>query len=363
MKKNEKLKYGLIGCGRIAVNHIKAVLNNKDLKLTALCDIKLSQIKNLAKAVDLDLSGISLYKTHKELIDNEKLDLVGIATESGSHAEIAIDCLNKKINVIVEKPMALSIKDADKMIEAARKNKVKLCVSHQNRFNKSVLKLREAVEWGKFGRIHYGVANIRWNRNKDYYKQADWRGTWKHDGGALMNQCIHNIDLLLWMMGSEVKEVFAYTMNFDHPFIEGEDLGLAMIKFKNGTFGIIEGTVDIYPENLEETLSVFGEKGTVRIGGKSLNKIDVWNFKDNYGNIDSCNEEPPNIYGFGHNELYKDMVSSVKNDKEPVINGFEGKKAMELILSIYKSAKIKKPINLPLKNFATRDMIGFRFSK
>lgn len=363
MKKNEKLKYALVGCGRIAVNHISAILNNKDIDLVALCDINLKQADILVEKMSLDLGKINLYSSHKDLLKKEKLDLVGIATESGSHAKIAIDCLKDRVNVIVEKPMALSVKDANKMIEMAKKNKVKLCVSHQNRFNKPILKLREAVESGKFGKMHYGVANIRWNRNKDYYKQADWRGTWEHDGGALMNQCIHNIDLLLWMMNSEVKQVCAYTANFNHPFIEGEDSGLAIIKFKNGTFGMIEGTVSIYPENLEETLSLFGEKGTVRIGGKSLNKIDVWNFEDIDKNVDSCDEEPPNVYGFGHNELYKDMVKAIRKNKKPCISGSEGKKALELILAIYKSAKSNKGINLPLKNFFTRDMIGFRFSK
>jgi len=357
-KKTNKLRYGLIGCGRIAINHIQAYLNNIDeLELVALCDIDMEKAKKLLSQFDIK-EKVEIYDDYKKMIEMEKLDLVSVATESGKHAEISINCLKRKINVIVEKPMALSIKDADKMISIAKKNGVKLCVSHQNRFNKSIQKLKKTLEKNRFGKMFYGVANIRWNRNEDYYKQADWRGTWKHDGGVLMNQCIHNIDLLIWMMNSEIEEVFAYTKNLNHPYLEVEDLGLGLIKFKNGSFGIIEGTVNVYPQNLEETLSIFGEKGTARIGGKSVNKIEVWNFKDgDERDSDESEEEPPNVYGFGHIELYKDMIRSVRKNREPLVNGEEGKKALEVILSIYKSAKEEKSIKLPLKKFSTLEMI------
>lgn len=356
--KMKKLRYALIGCGRIAKNHIQAYLdNNKDIELVSLCDIDISKVKELIEKFDLDKK-IPIYRDYIKMIDNENLDLIVVAVNSGKHAELSIECLKKKVNVIVEKPMALSIKDADKMIEVAKKNKVKLCVSHQNRFNKSIQKLRSALENKKFGKLFYGTAHVRWNRNKDYYDQAKWRGTWEKDGGALMNQCIHNIDLLRWMMGGEIEEVFAYTKNLNHKYIEGEDLGLAVIKFKNGSYGLVEGTVNTYPQNLEETLYVFGESGTVKIGGKSVNKIDVWKFnnEDEEEVLKKYKENPPNVYGFGHSALYKDMIKSIRNDREPYVNGIAGKNGLELVLAIYKSAKTKKPVKLPLKNFSTLDM-------
>lgn len=356
--KVKKLRYSLIGCGRIAINHIQAYLdNNKDLELVALCDIDTSKAEELIEKFNLEKK-IAIYRDYKVMIGKENLDLVVIAVNSGKHAELSIECLRKKINVIVEKPMALSIKDADKMIEIAKKNKVKLCVSHQNRFNKSIQKLRNALETKKFGKLFYGTAHVRWNRNKDYYDQAKWRGTWEKDGGALMNQCIHNIDLLRWMMGGEIEEVFAYTDNLNHGYIEGEDLGLAVIKFKNGSYGLVEGTVNTYPQNLEETLYIFGESGTVKIGGKSVNKIDVWKFNNENEEevLNEYKENPPNVYGFGHSALYKDMIESIRNDREPYVSGIEGKNGLELVLAIYKSVKIKKPVKLPLKNFSTLNM-------
>ena len=358
----EKLNYALIGCGRIAINHISACLNNKDnLELVALCDIKDESAKELLKKAGIK-NKVKIYKDYNELIKNEKLDLVAIAIKSGAHAKIAIDCLAKGINVIVEKPMALSIKDADLMIKTAEQNKVKLAVCHQNRFNKSIQKLRQVYEKNKFGKLFYGTAHIRWNRNKDYYDQATWRGTWEQDGGALMNQCIHNIDLLTWMLGGEVEQVFAYTDNLNHPYFEAEDLGLALIKFKNGCYGLIEGTVDVFPQNLEETLYLFGEKGTVKVGGKSVNKIETWKFADDSGEsendvLDEFKEDPPNVYGFGHTPLYKDMIEAIKNNRKPYIDGVEGKKALEVVLAIYKSAKEKQAVNLPLMDFSTLDMV------
>jgi len=356
-----KFKYALIGCGRIAINHIKAILINKNIKLVALCDIDLKQIKILAQKTGLSLDGVNLYSSHKELLKKDDLDIVAVATDSGSHAKIAIDCLNKKVHVIVEKPMSLSVKDANKMIEIANKNKVKLAVCHQNRFNKVIFRLKQAIDEKKMGKINYGVANIRWNRNQDYYKQAVWRGKWTTDGGCLMNQCIHNIDLLLWMMGSDVIEVYGCLRNNNHKYNEGEDLGIAILKFKNGSLGIIEGTVDVCEENWEETLSVFGKNGVVEIGGKSVNKINLWKVKGSVMNND-CDEAPPNIYGFGHNLLYKDFVLAVKNKREPLINGIEGKKALEVIFAIYKSHKNGKNVFLPLKSFSSTNMINCKLN-
>lgn len=363
----QKISYALIGCGRIAVNHIAAALKNKDdIRITALCDIVSGNIERLMLKSGLsneETEGIKRYTNYRDMIAKERLDLVAIATESGKHAQIAIDCMEKGINVIVEKPMALSIADADRMIECAKNNNVKLCACHQNRFNKSIQKIREALESGRFGRLFHGTAHIRWNRGEDYYRQAPWRGTWEQDGGVLMNQCIHNIDLLRWMMGDDIDEVFAYTDRLNHPYIQGEDLGMALVKFKNNSYGIIEGTTNIYPQNLEETLYIFGEKGTIKVGGKSVNIIEEWSFADGLDNPDDVKmqfaENPPNVYGFGHNPLYKDVIDSIRNDRNPYVDGHAGKRALELVLAIYKSAKEGQPVKLPLDDMDTLEMQGF----
>ena len=218
------------------------------------------------------------------------------------------------------------------------------------------------MENGRFGRMFYGTAHIRWCRNENYYTQAKWRGTWEQDGGALMNQCIHNIDLLRWMMGDEVEEVTGITDQLNHPYIQAEDLGIALIKFKNGSYGIVEGTTDIYPKNLEETLYLFGEKGTVKAGGQSVNRIEEWRFADEAEKpedvIAEFAENPPNVYGFGHTPLYADMIDAIQQDREPYINGEAGKRALELVLAIYQSAAEKRSVKLPLERCSTMDFQG-----
>lgn len=350
------MKYALIGCGRISFNHIQAAKNNK-LEIMAVCDI----VPEKMSRSDLP-SNTRKYTNYKELLEKEKPDLVAVATESGKHAAIAVDCINAGCNVIIEKPIALSLKDADCIISSAKEKGVLVCTNHQNRFNKSVQYIRKAIESKRFGRLFYGTAHIRWNRGQDYYLQAPWRGTWEQDGGALMNQCIHNIDLLRWIMGNEIDEVFAYTDNLNHPFIKSEDLGLALIRFKNGSYGIIEGTTNVYPKNLEETLYIFGENASVKAGGKSVNTIEEWRFADALDDPDSikasCHENPPNVYGYGHTPLYADMIESIKTGREPYVTGEDGRRALELVLAIYKSSYEGKPIKLPLEECSTLDFRG-----
>ena len=274
------MKYALIGCGRISTNHVKAVINNS-LEFVAACDIIPEHIEAvLAKHRLENDASIKRYTDYKKMIEENKIELVGIATESGIHAEIALYCIEQGINVIIEKPMAMSIEDADKIIALAEEKGVKVSACHQNRFNVAVQEMRKALEAGRFGRLSHGSIHVRWNRNKDYYTQAPWRGTWAQDGGALMNQCIHGIDLLRWMMGNEIDEVYGVTRQQFHDYLEAEDIGMAVVKFKNGAVATIEGTTNVYPQNLEETLYLFGETGTVKLGGKSTNNIDVWNFAD-----------------------------------------------------------------------------------
>lgn len=361
---SDKLRYALIGCGRIAPNHIAACLANSDkLDICAVCDINLENCERvLGPVTDEQRTGIKRYSDYQKLLEREKPDLVAIATDSGKHAAIGLDCLESNSSLIIEKPIALSLSDADKLISVAKEKDLRLCACHQNRFNKSISKIRSAVEEGRFGKMLHGAAHIRWFRDRNYYEQAPWRGKWASDGGALMNQCIHNIDLLRWMLGNDIDEVFAYTDRLEHDYIEGEDLGLALVKFSNGAYGLIEGTTNIYPHNLEETLYLFGTTGTVKAAGKSVNIIEEWEFADGRGDTaqikQQFREDPPNVYGFGHTPLYADVIDAVQNHRDPYVDGAAGRRALELVLAIYKSQKEHRPVKLPLESFRTEEMTG-----
>ncbi len=356
------MKYALIGCGRISTNHIKAAVNNK-LEIVAVCDIDSSHMENVLEKHGLNNdSSIRRYTDYKKMIEeNQDIELISIATESGLHAEIALFCIEHGINVIIEKPMAMSLEDADKIIKLSEEKNVKVSACHQNRFNIAVQKMRAALEAGRFGKLSHGSIHVRWNRNKDYYTQAPWRGTWAQDGGALMNQCIHGIDLLRWTFGDEVEEVYGQTRQQFHHYLEAEDIGMAVVKFKNGAIATIEGTTNVYPKNLEETLYIFGETGTVKIGGTSTNNIDVWDFADET-DADADNkglkEATSNVYGNGHTSLFADVIDAVKNDRAPYVDAHAGRNALEMVLAIYKSQKTGVPVKLPLEGFASVDMKG-----
>lgn len=356
------MKYALIGCGRIAVNHIKAVSNN-GLELVAVCDIDPTKFDIMfEKAGCGDFPDAERCSDYVVMLDaHPEIQLVGIATESGKHAEIALECISRGINVVIEKPMAMSMEDADKIVALSEKKGVKVAACHQNRFNLAIQKLRGAVEQGRFGKLSHGSINVRWNRGRSYYEQAHWRGTWGQDGGTLMNQCIHGIDLLRWMLGDEVYEVYGATRQRFHDYLEAEDVGVAVLKFKNGAVGTIEGTSNVYPKNLEETLYVFGETGTVKVGGTSTNNIDVWEFADET-DVDAeakgLREVTSNVYGNGHTALYADMIDAIESDRAPYVDAVAGRNALEVVLAIYKSQKTGEPVQLPLRGFASTDMTG-----
>ena len=354
------LRFAIIGCGRISPNHIAAALKNK-LEIVALCDLVEENMSDKIAKFELPKS-TKTYVDYKEMLANETLDLISICTESGNHGSIALDCLDANVHLIIEKPITLSLNEADQIIEKAKAKNLKVSACHQNRFNKSIQKIREAVDKRRFGKMLYGTAHIRWNRGIEYYQRALWRGTWAQDGGALMNQCIHNIDLLRWMMGDEIEEVVGMIDNMIHPFIEAEDLGLALVRFKNGAYGIIEGTTNIYPKNLEETLYLFGEKGTVKAGGQSVNLIEEWRFSDLLDDPDEVKkvyqENPPNVYGFGHIPYYADVIEAIKEDRDPYITAKDGRNAVELVLAIYLSAFEGKRVKLPLSDVDTLKFKG-----
>ena len=355
------MKYALIGCGRIATNHVTAAVNN-NLEIVAVCDVVPEKMEAILEKHNLaDDKSIKRYTDYKKMLEENDLELVSIATESGKHAAIALDAIDAGVSVIIEKPMAMNMADAEEIIKRAAEKHVKVSACHQNRFNVAIQEVRKAIEGNRFGKLSHASINVRWNRNKGYYDQAPWRGTWEEDGGCLMNQCIHGIDLLRWMMGDEVVEVYGATRQQFHDYLEAEDVGVAVVKFKNGAIGTIEGTTNVYPQNLEETLYLFGENGTVKIGGKSTNTIDVWDFKDETAEDQKnkgLEEETSNVYGNGHTSLFADVIEAIKEDRAPYVDGVAGRNALEMVLAIYKSQKEGAPVRLPLTDFASTDMRG-----
>ena len=323
----------LVGCGRISFKHIEAAIKNADrLRLVATCDPRMERAE--ARAAEYRKTfpdaTVTVYSDHREMLQHERPDICAIATESGIHPDVSIDCSAAGAHVICEKPMALSTSDADRMIGAAKAAGKILAVCFQNRFNAPVQKARRALEEGRFGRMLHGAVQIRWNRNEGYYAEAPWRGSWALDGGTLMNQCTHGIDLLQWMLGEDAIRVQAATRRYLRP-IEAEDFGAAIVEFASGAVGIIEGTADVYPTNLNETLSLFGSDGTVVIGGLAVNKLETWRFSDAEETGDTedqvlnpAEKDPPTVYGFGHSALYADILDSIEQGREPFVSGEKG---------------------------------------
>lgn len=360
------MKIALIGCGRISFKHIEAFVSIKDrVQFVAACDpiLERAEEKRFEYKKSFPNADVKIFADYKEMLNECKPDVVTIATESGKHKDISVHCLKNGAHVICEKPMALSTSDAQAMIDTAKQNNKKLAVCFQNRFNAPVVKTREALDKGRFGKMLHGMIQVRWNRNEGYYAQAPWRGTWEQDGGTLMNQCTHGIDLLQWMMGEDAVRVQAQTRRFMRP-IEAEDFGCAIVEFASGAVGIIEGTADVYPKNLNETLSLFGTNGSVVIGGLAVNKMETWRFSDaeKLGDteervLNPNEKDPPTVYGFGHTALFRDVIDAIEHNREPLVSGEKGKKALEIILAIYKSQKTGLPVTLPC-DFSTLEMKG-----
>jgi UDP-N-acetyl-2-amino-2-deoxyglucuronate dehydrogenase len=341
------IKIGIIGGSRIALRHLQAISGLGELiEVKGLCSRSVENSKRIIdniKDAGHIFDSIHVYSDYYEMLNKEDLDVAVITTESGRHCSIALDCLESGVNVFVEKPMAVTLEDSTSMISKAKEKGLHIFVSQQMRFNPSVLAVKKTLDEGKFGKLLHVVSNVRWNRNKAYYEQAEWRGTKDQDGGTLLNQCIHSIDIMRWLVGSEPIEVFAYTDNLIHPEIEIEDVGLALVKFENGAYGVIEGTVNIYPKNYEETLHIFGEKGTVKLGGKSLDTIEYWNVE----NVkEPAIEKPSDVALYCYMQIYKNIALSLKQQDKPLVTGEEAIKTMRLIDAIYKSSDKGVPIRL-----------------
>jgi len=342
----KKLNFALIGCGRIAKRHAQILHAMEDVNLVAVSDV----IEGCAQAFGSEYD-VPWYTDYHKMLKEEKIDVVNVLTPSGSHAEIGIDVANTGRHVVVEKPMALRLEAADTLTEACSLNKVELFVVKQNRYNLPVVKLKEALNAGRFGKLVLGTVRVRWCRRQDYYDQDAWRGTWAMDGGVLTNQASHHIDLLQWMMGP-VESVMAKAETV-LTNIEAEDTGVAILKFQNGALGVIEATTCTRPRDLEGSISILGEKGTVEIAGFAVNKMKTWNFEEPINGDDEVLEKyaqnPPDVYGFGHNEFLRNVVDCLKEGRHSIIDGLEGRKSLELINAIYESVETGKEVFLRFK--------------
>jgi len=339
------LNFALVGCGRISKRHGELLGENQisGARLVAVCDKVLSKAQLIAKKYS-----IPAYIDMHEMMKTESIDVVVVLTESGSHAQHTTELAPYGAHIMVEKPMALTLDDADKMIEACDTHGVKLFVVKQNRFNVPVVQLRKALEDGRFGKLIMGTVRVRWCRPQAYYDQDSWRGTWAYDGGVLTNQASHHVDLLEWMLG-DVESVFARskTALVD---IEAEDTAVVILKFRNGALGVIEATTAIRPKDLEGSLSVLGEKGSVEIGGFAVNEMKTWNFSEPLDDDDEVIEKysvnPPNVYGFGHQAYYEHVIDCLNNKTAQLVDGLQGRKSLELINAIYESIETGKEISL-----------------
>ena len=342
------LKLALIGCGRIAKRHSE-LLGLKQIKgaeLAAVCDNVFDKAKKIGLLFD-----VPAYADMDEMMENENIDVAVVLTPSGLHAGHVINLAKYGKDIIVEKPMALTLDDADAMIEACDKNSCRLFIIKQNRFNVPVAKLREAHQSLRFGKLILGTVRVRWARHQQYYDQDAWRGTWAMDGGVLTNQASHHVDLLEWMMG-DVVSVFARATTAIAD-IEAEDTAVVTVKFKSGALGIIEATTAARPRDLEGSISILGEKGSVVIGGFAVNKMETWAFEDELKGDNKVLEQfsvnPPNVYGFGHQAYYEHVVECILEGGKNLVDGLQGRKSIELISAIYESVETGKEVFLRFK--------------
>jgi UDP-N-acetyl-2-amino-2-deoxyglucuronate dehydrogenase len=338
-------RIGIVGCGRISQFHVEAIAKVEGLTLAAVGDIDESRARATGEK-----AGVPWFNSLDAMLEGAELDIVAVCTPSGLHPEHGIAAARAGKHVVSEKPMALSFEGATALIEACDKAGTKLFVVKQNRLNPPIQLLKRAVERGRFGRIFVANVTVRWQRPREYYEAEKWRGTWKFDGGAIMNQASHYVDLLQWLVGP-VDSVMAKTATQARP-IEAEDSGAAVIQFKSGAIGVVEVNVLTYPRNYEGSITIIGETGTVRIGGTSVNKVEHWSFAE-YDDDDklvetgAINTSPPTVYGFGHEGYYRNVVAVLRGKATADTDGREGRKSLALILAIYESARTGLNVTLP----------------
>lgn len=339
------LSFAVVGCGRIAKRHCELLGFNEieGACLTAVCDIETGKAGEIG-----DRFSVPSFADMHEMMRSTDIDVVVVLTESGNHARNVVELAQYGKHIVVEKPMALTLDDADAMISACDEAGAKLFVVKQNRFNVPVVKLREALEAGRFGKLILGTIRVRWSRNQAYYDQAPWRGTWAMDGGVLANQASHHVDMLEWMFG-DVESVFARSTTALAD-IEVEDTAVVTLKFRNGALGVIEATTAVRPKDLEGSISVLGEKGTVEIAGFAVNEMKIWNFVEpedgDHEVLAKYSVNPPNVYGFGHQAYYEHVVNCLTNNVPHLVDGLEGRRSLELITAIYESIETGREVPL-----------------
>jgi UDP-N-acetyl-2-amino-2-deoxyglucuronate dehydrogenase len=355
---NSMFGFALVGCGRIGKRHAELLGESKikNARLAAVCD----SVKERAQSFGRRFQ-VPHYLDMAAMMEEENgIDIVSVLTPSGSHAEHVIHLANYGKPIVVEKPMALTLDDADSMISACDQNHVRLFVVKQNRFNLPVIKLREALEAGRFGKLVLGTVRVRWCRKQEYYDSDAWRGTWLMDGGVFTNQASHHIDLLEWMMG-EPQSVFAKAETA-LVRIETEDTGVAIIRFRNGSLGVVEATTAARPKDLEGSISILGEKGTVEIGGFAVNQMKVWNFSEPQPGdaevLDTYRQNPPDVYGFGHRAYLDHVVDAIQQNKPALVDGLEARKSLELINAIYESIETSREVILRFQPKMSRLGLG-----
>ncbi len=343
--RNRKIRIAVIGCGRISKSHFDAIKVHSDhLELAAVCESDATVL-----AEHTGRLGVPGYRQMDLMLKTEKLDLVALCTPSGMHSDQAILAARHGVHVVTEKPMATRWQDGVRMVKACDEAKVHLLVVKQNRRNTTLQLLKRAIEERRFGKIHMVHLNVFWTRPQSYYDQARWRGTWEFDGGAFMNQASHYVDLLDWLIGPVEKVQAMMSTTRD---IEVEDTGVLNVRWRNGALGSMSVTMLTYPQNLEGSITILGEKGTVRVGGVAVNDIQLWQFaesKDYDQLIHEANYQTTSVYGFGHPLYYENVVDTLRGDAEPETDGREGLKSLELLIAAYLSARDGKTISLPLE--------------
>jgi UDP-N-acetyl-2-amino-2-deoxyglucuronate dehydrogenase len=339
------VRIALVGCGRIAQNHIDAIARVEGIALSAVCDT----IEARARAAG-EANSVPWYTSYDKMVHEASCDAIAICTPSGFHPAHGILAARAGKHVISEKPMAITLSAADELVAACDEAGVNLFVVKQNRLNPAIQALHRAIVKGRFGRIYLANATVRWSRPQEYYDSADWRGTWEFDGGAIMNQASHYVDLMYWLVGP-VESVMAKTATLARQ-IEVEDTGVALLRFRNGALGVLEVTMLTYPRNLEGSITILGEKGTVKVGGTAVNKVEAWQFADQDDDdqaVEAAATNPPSVYGFGHEGYYRNVLAVLRGEARPDTDGRSGRKSLELILGIYESAKTGREVPLPLR--------------
>jgi UDP-N-acetyl-2-amino-2-deoxyglucuronate dehydrogenase len=341
----EEFRIALVGCGRISKFHFDAIANVPGLRLSAVCDVDDSRARTASAE-----RGVPAFTDYGEMLRKAACDVVAICTPSGLHSGQGVLAARAGKHVVTEKPMSITLEQADVLVQACDDAGVMLFVVKQNRLNPSIQLLKRAVDKGRFGKIYLANTTVRWHRPQDYYDAESWRGTWEFDGGAFMNQASHYVDLVQWLIGP-VESVVAKTATQARR-IEAEDSGVAVLRFRSGALGVIEVNVLTYPKNWEGSITVMGEKGTVKIGGTAVNKVDHWAFADyddDDKHVESVATAPPSVYGFGHEGYYRNVLAVLRGEAQPETDGRAGRKSLELILAIYQSAKTGTNVPLPLR--------------